>query len=222
VNHESIAAASLSAKDAYRLMTDLVAPRPIAWVATIGPDGRGNIAPFSYFQAVSSRPPMVMLAIAWHADGRPKHTLRNILASLEFTVSHVNEALANAMNRTSADCSDDISEWDLAGEHGHALASAPAVVVAPPRVRDSLAAMECRLVHALPLGSGPRGAPSTTLVIGEVVCFTIAEGLLEKDEAGHLQSIPPARLAAVGRLGGIAYTKTVQTFELPRPKASSK
>lgn len=218
VEHDTIPAEGLKSRDVYRLMTDLVAPRPIAWVSTLDEDGRRNLAPFSYFQGVCSRPPMVMLSISWHPDGRPKDTLRNILARREFTVSHVSEPLGQAMNVTSGDYPRDVSEWDIAGRDDQPLDSAPAVRVAPPRVRQARAALECRLVHALPLGRGPAGKPSSTLVLGEVILFSVARGLLRRDERGHLLPMDPARLAAVGRLGGIAYTRTRESFEMARPK----
>lgn len=195
-------------------MTDLVAPRPIAWVSSLDAAGRGNLAPFSYYQAVCSRPPMVVLSIAWHPDGRPKDTLRNILERREFTISHVSEPLLAAMNATSAMVAPDVSEWDLAS-----VPSAPSHLVAPPRVAGALAHFECRLTHAIPLGSGAPGAPSSTLVVAEVVHFAVASDLIRRDGKGRLQPIDPAALAAVGRLGGIAYTRTTERIELARPEA---
>lgn len=215
--HERLDAASLSASEAYRLMIDVVAPRPIAWVSTLDEHGRANLAPFSYFQAVCSRPPMVMLAFGSHRDGRPKDTLANLLATRELTINHVSEPLAEAMNATSAELPPGEDEWEAAGEPGARLRSAPAAVVAPPRVAGARVAMECRLTHAIPLGQGPRGAPSSTMVLAEVLVFWLAPGLLSRDERGHLQPIDPAALAAVGRLGGMSYARTRDTFVLPRP-----
>ncbi len=218
VEHDTIPAESLRSRDVYRLMTDLVAPRPIAWVSTLDDEGRPNLAPFSYFQGVCSRPPMVMLSISWHRDGRPKDTLANILARREFTISHVSEPLASAMNVTSGEYPPEVSEWALAGPDGRPLQSAPAHRVAPPRVGAARAALECRLVHAIPLGRGPSGKPSTTLVLGQVLLFSVARGLVRRDERGHLLPIDLARLATVGRLGGIAYTRTKETFDMVRPR----
>jgi flavin reductase (DIM6/NTAB) family NADH-FMN oxidoreductase RutF len=214
VKHETFKPADLSTRDIYKLMTDLIAPRPIAWVSTIDADGRGNLAPFSYFQAVGSRPPTIVLGIGLRADGRPKDTLRNILDTREFAISHVSEPLAVAMNDTSADLAQGDSEWNFAGSP---LPSEPSILVAPPRVAEARAALECKLVHAIPIGRGPTGKAASMLVIGEVLLFTVAEGFVQRDETGHLRAIDPARLAAVGRLGGIAYTGTI-AFEMPRPK----
>jgi flavin reductase (DIM6/NTAB) family NADH-FMN oxidoreductase RutF len=219
IEHETLSASELRSRDCYRLMTDIVVPRPIAWVSTLDEDGRPNLAPFSFFQGMCSQPPTVVLGVGWHPDGRPKDTLRNILLRREFTVSHVSEALAEAMNATSVNYPQDVSEWVAAGPgEGIPLASAPASVVAPPRVAAALAALECRMVHAIPLGVSPAGKPSTTLVVAEIVAFSLAKGLVSRDEAGHVRSIDPAHLATVGRMGGMAYTRTAQTFEMERPR----
>lgn len=209
----------LRTSDLYRLLTDLVTPRPIAWVSTLDAEGHGNLAPFSYYQAVCSNPPMVTLAFATRRDGSPKDTLRNILTRREFTINHVNRSQAEAMNATSADVGPERNEWETA-DAGRPLASAPAERVAPPRVAGSLASLECRLTHAIPLGEGrgPQGRPSSTVILAEVVVFTICERLVERDADGRFQPIDPAQLAAVGRLGGIAYTETDAPFFLPRPK----
>ena len=206
-----IPAATLSAADAYRLMTDLVAPRPIAWVSTVDGEGRRNLAPFSYYQAVCSRPPMIALAIAAPPGGGAKDTLANVLATRELVVCHVHRAQAEAMNATSAAYAHGVSEWAAAG-----IEAAPSRVVAPPRVASSHAALECVLRHALPLGDGPQG-PSSTLVLAEVVHFYVRPGLVVRDQGGRPRPIDPAALDAVGRLGGIAYTTTELRFELPRP-----
>ena len=209
---DELPASSLSAAESYRLMTDLVAPRPIAWVSTCDAEGRGNLAPFSYFQAVCSHPPTIVLGIAWYPDGRMKDTLRNIFETRELVVSHVNEGLVAAAVATSVAYEHGISEWERAG-----VAAAPSSEVRPARVAEAVSSMECVLRHAIPLGAGPAGTPSSTLVVAEVVHFAIAEGLLHRDPRGRLQPIDPARLGAVGRMGGIAYTTTDSRLEIPRP-----
>lgn len=220
--HERLDVASMSARDAYVLLTDVVAPRPIAWVSTLDEDGRANLAPFSYYQAVCSSPPMVTLAIASRSDGTPKDTLANILARRELTISHVAEPLLDAMNATSADLPPHVDEWEVAGEPGGRLPSVPSSTVAPPRVAKARAALECRMVRAIPLGQAKGGGPSTTLVIAEVQCFWVAPGLLRRDDRGHLRSIPAAALASVGRLGGMSYARTTDVVELTRPKTPSR
>lgn len=210
-DHE-LAAEGLSAGDAYRLMTDLVAPRPVAWVSTLDEEGRGNLAPFSYYQAMCSSPPTVVLGLGWKGDGSPKDTLRNALARRELTISHVARPMAEVMNATSAAYAPEESEWEALD-----VKSVPSRVVRPPRVAGALASLECRVVHAVPLGRGRGGSPSSTAVFAEVVHFHVRSDLIERDERGRLRPMDPARLASVGRMGGIAYTGPDGVFELPRP-----
>ncbi len=207
-------ASCLSAAESYRLMTSLVAPRPIAWVSTVDGQGRRNLAPFSYFQGVCSHPPTIMLGFGWNSDGSPKDTLRNILETRELVVCHVSEAQAETMVATSAAFASGVSEWQQVG-----VRALPSTEVRPPRVAESLAAMECVLRHAIPIGSGPTGAPSSTLVIAEVVHFALADGLMRRDKRGRLAAIDPAKLRSLGRLGGITYTASDSCREIPRPSA---
>lgn len=210
--HE-LPASELSVGDAYHVMTGLVAPRPIAWVSTVDGEGRANLAPFSYFQAVCSSPPTIVLGIAWLPSGQPKDTLANILETGELTISHVSEDLTERMNATSASFERGVSEWERCG-----VDSAPAVAVAPRRVAAARGGFECRLTHAIPLGVGKRGVPSSTMVVAEVVHVWAAEGLIERDERGRLLPIEAAKLAAVARLGGIEYSTTAGHFVLARPR----
>ncbi len=210
-DHE-LPTASLRARDVYRLMTSLVAPRPIAWVSTLDEQGRANLAPFSYFQAVCSAPPTIVLGIGQRGDSTDKDTLANILATGELTINHVSGPLAEPMNASSADLPHAISEWQALG-----IASAPAHQVAPPRVAAALAGLECRLTHAIPLGASSSGKPSSTLVIAEVVHFWARAGLIDRDERGHVLAIDPAQLDALGRLGGDTYATTRERFDLCRP-----
>lgn len=216
MEHHALLSADLSTRDCYRLLTDVITPRPIAWISTLSASGRGNLAPFSYFQAVGSSPPTIVVGIGWRRDGTPKDTLANILETREFTVSHVSDQLGAAMNVTAADLEPGRSEWDTANA-GARLASAPAQHVDPPRVANARAALECRLVHALPIGQNRHGTPASTMVVAEVVCFTVDPSLLQRDEAGHLRPMSPRDLSSVGRLGGLAYTRTDDPYEMDRP-----
>ncbi|EDM73850.1 hypothetical protein PPSIR1_09385 [Plesiocystis pacifica SIR-1] len=210
---DELPASDLRARDCYRLMTDIVAPRPIAWVSTVDGEGRRNLAPYSYFQAVCSNPPTVIVSAGWLGDGRPKDTLRNALETGQLTINHVSGPLAEAMNASSASYPEGVSEWGACG-----VEASPAVAVAPPRVAGARAGLECRVVRAVPLGETRHGTPSATVLFAEVVHFWVAEGILRRDGAGHLEPAEPAALEAVGRLGGLAYARTTDTFELARPK----
>jgi flavin reductase (DIM6/NTAB) family NADH-FMN oxidoreductase RutF len=213
VSTQELSVPELRPRDRYRLLTDLVAPRPIAWISTMSSQGLTNLAPFSYFQAVSSDPATIVLGFAWRGDGRPKDTLANILETHELTINHVSRPLTEAMNATSGDYAPGVSEWEAC-----AIESSPAQAVRPARVAGAIAGLECRLTHAIPLGQSKAGSPSSTLVIAEVVHIWIRSGLLQRDERGHLLAIEPGALGAVARLGGNEYSSTEDHWELLRPK----
>lgn len=148
-------------RDFYRLLTALVTPRPIAWVSSRSAEGVDNLAPHSFFTVVSSDPPMV----AFSSVGR-KDTLRNVKATGEFVVNLTTAALTEQVNLTGTDFPPELSEFDTVG-----LGREPSVRVAPPRVADAPAALEC-VVHTLvELGD-------STLVIGRVVVAAVAEEVM--------------------------------------------
>src|ERR1700712_4010401 len=120
--------------NAYRLLTALVVPRPIAWVSTLDADGRGNLAPHSFFTVASGRPPVVLFS----SLGR-KDTVRNIEETGEFVVCFTSEALLDQVNDTSAPFEHGDDEAAQLG-----IATEPSATVAPPRVVDSPASIECR------------------------------------------------------------------------------
>lgn len=214
VTEAELPAAELGRGDAYRLMTQIITPRPIAWVSTLDASGRRNLAPFSYFQAVCSTPPTIILGIGWHPDGRPKDTLANILERGEMTICHVSRALAEQMNTTSAALPPEQSEWDLAG-----VAAEAAQSVAPPRVAGALASMECKLTHAIPLGRHKAAdSPATTLVIAEVIHFALDRGIFSRDDRGRWNAHAPKKLDSLGRLGGLSYATSNAQFDLERPR----
>ena len=184
----------------------IVVPRPIGWITTVSPSGVVNLAPYSYFNAVSDAPPMVMFA----STGR-KDSLRNIEATGEFTCSMATRALVDAMNLSSATVADDVSEFALTG-----LAAAPSLVVAPPRVAESPAALECRLWQVLPLPSPP-GSAGTFVVFGEVVAVYLDDRYVVD---GRLD-VPAMR--PVARMGYMDYDIVTPetTFALTRPQVAA-
>jgi flavin reductase (DIM6/NTAB) family NADH-FMN oxidoreductase RutF len=185
----------------------LVVPRPIGWVSTIGKDGVANLAPYSFFNAVSDRPPMLMFSSGGHKD-----SLRNILDSGEFTCSIATWALREAMNLSSAMVAPGVDEFVLAG-----LTKAASRFVKPPRVAESPAAFECRLWKTLPMPPHKPGAePSYTVVFGQVVGIYIDDAFIE---AGIVQS---GRMQPLARLGYMDYSvlSPESMFTMPRPLAS--
>lgn len=146
----------------------LVAPRPIGWISTIDRQGRPNLAPYSFFNAVCERPHMVMVSSSGH-----KHTIANIEATGEFVCNVATYGLREAMNLTSAPLADGQSEFEFAG-----LTPVPSVAVAPPRVGEAPAALECRLLKTVPLTDLDGRAVDQYMAIGIVVGIHIDDGAL--------------------------------------------
>jgi len=204
-----ITPAEASAKDLYKLLIGTVVPRPIAWVSTISDDGVYNLAPYSFFNAVSADPPVLCFAPSRKPAGdNRKDTLRNIETTGVFVVNMVSENLAEAMNQSAADVPPEVDEFTLAG-----VTPEPATLIHAPMVKEALAKMECKLRQIIPLGDQPT---SGMLVLGDILCFHFAEGLVDDFK------VDPTMLAAVGRMGGPSYCDTRHRFDLARPTGNSK
>ena len=187
-----------AAIDNYKLLTNLVVPRPIAWVTSQSEQRVVNLAPFSFFNAVGSNPLYVFISVGNLDDGGMKDTARNISARGEFVVNMVTEEVLAAMNISAADFPPDESELTAAGLH-----VAPSLRVAVPRVAESPVSMECKLHSQQALGL-------YTLFIGEVVMFHVADYLV--GERMHINGFAP-----IGRLGSPSfYCRTTDRFNLPR------
>ena len=184
--------------DNYKLLTNLVVPRPIAWITSLSESGVINLAPFSFFNAVGSHPIYVVVSIGLRDNGTLKDTARNIESRGEFVVNSVTEALLGAMNITAADFPPDQSELVAADLH-----RAPTVKIATPRLAAAQVSLECRLFKSQALGAN-------TLYIGEVVMFHIADELM--GPRLHVDNFAP-----IGRLGSPSiYCRTTDRFELTR------
>src|ERR1041385_7405832 len=130
----------LAPRDAYAWMIGTILPRPIAWVSTIANDGRTNLAPFSFFQGVTSNPPTLMFVPVNTREGAKKDTVRNIEQVPEFVVNLVSFALAEKMNHTSAMLPYGESEFETFG-----IPPQPSERIRPPRVAAAPVAFECTL-----------------------------------------------------------------------------
>lgn len=192
---------TLPEREVYRFIISAVVPRPIAFVSTIGAAGGTNLAPFSYFNAISSEPPLVAIAINDRADD-PKDTLRNIRETGEFVVNVVSEPLLDAMVRTAGDWPRGTSEFAAAG-----LTPAPSERVRPPYVAESPLQLECTLHREIRLGG-------SFLVVGEVVLARVRDDVLSDGR------VDPVKLAPVGRLGGELYAPLGPVLKRARPKVS--
>jgi flavin reductase (DIM6/NTAB) family NADH-FMN oxidoreductase RutF len=203
----------LSQGDRYKLMIGVIVPRPIAFVSTISPAGKHNLAPFSFFNGVSAEPMAILFCPALNADGSDKDTLRNCLPRAEggtgeFVVNAATMAYAQKMSATAEPLPYGESEFELAG-----LTPEPSRVVSPPRVREAPWSFECRTRQVIRLAPGVPG--SGNVVIGEVVHVTIADSLV--DARFH---VDPFALEAIGRMAGDVYARTSDLFDLPRGKAA--
>jgi flavin reductase (DIM6/NTAB) family NADH-FMN oxidoreductase RutF len=184
----------LPPRDAYFLLTSAVVPRPIAWVSTLSAEGVRNLAPYSYFNACSTEPPIVHFTSTGEKD-----SLRNARDTNEFVVNIVSHGLQEQMRITSAAFPADQDEFGWAG-----LEPASSQVVAPPRVEAASVALECRVRQILPMGGG-------TMVFGDVLMMHVAE------RAYRDGRIDMERLCPVGRLSGMSYATITSTYKLPLP-----
>ena len=201
-------------RELYNILISAVAPRPIAWVSSLSASGQPNLAPFSFFNAVCAKPPLLAFAPGMRSPkksgatgevaGEPKDTLRNIRETKEFVINLVTYELAEAMNLTSGDYEASINEFEVAK-----VASAPSKVVRPRRVAESPVSFECKLHQILDFNPDPEGS---SLVIGEIVSIHISERHLKE---GRLDR---NSLDLIGRMGGMQYTRTTERFEMARPK----
>ena len=192
--------------DIYKLMIGSIVPRPIALVSTVSHDGIRNLAPFSFFTGISSKPTMICFCPGPRpAGGSRKDTLENISRTKEFVVNIVSEEIAEAMNLTAGEYPPDADEFAIAG-----LTAIPSDLVRPPRVAESHVNMECRLYLSIEFSELPGGG---NLVIGEVLRFHVDDRIVENFK------IDPDKLRAVGRMGGpTGYTRTRDRFDMIRPK----
>lgn len=189
-----LAARDSNPKELYFLLTALVIPRPIAWVSSIAPDGRANLAPYSYFNAVANDPPYVMFSSVGCKD-----SLRNIKATGEFVLNIVPMTLSEQMNFTAADFPPEYDEFERAG-----LTAVSAKTVAAARVGEAKAHLECVLDRVVEIGNG-------RVVFGRVTHIHVAAELWDGPR------IDPYKLAPVCRLGGSYYAGLGEIYKLERP-----
>ena len=200
----SIDPTSISERENYKFLIGSIIPRPIAFVTTLSEEGVLNGAPFSYFNIVSSNPPMISLSIQ-RTEGRQKDTARNIASLKEFVVHIVDEQNVEKINKTAASLPPNQSEIELAG-----LTSIESVKVSVPGVKEAKVRLECLLEQSLELGGV--NSPGCDFIIGRVVQYHIEDDIYAKGR------IDPRGLAAVSRLAGANYAKIGDLFEIERPK----
>ncbi|ELS31084.1 MULTISPECIES: flavin reductase family protein [Pseudanabaena] len=187
-----------SHQDNYKLLTNIVVPRPIAWVTSQNSEGIVNLAPFSFFNAIGSDPLYIIISIGRKDNGSMKDTANNIIENGEFAVNLVTEDLINAMNISAANFPSGESELTAVGLH-----ATKSKRIKVPIVTESQASLECVLHSQQPLGA-------YTLFIGQVVMFHVDDNLLS--DRLHISGFAP-----IGRMGSPAYyCRTSERFEAPR------
>ena len=194
---------TLSSKAIYKLLTGSIIPRPIAWIATIDDAGTNNLAPFSYFNMVGDDPPHVMFSTQ-RLNNSNKDTLNNVLATKQFVVNMVTEALAEQMNSTAQAVAPEVDEFQMVG-----VTPIPSSVVKPMRVKESLVQFECEMVHHYFLENHKQGG--ACVVIGRVVRMHFDESVLLEDYKINMETYKP-----IARLAGSNYSKIGEIFSIKR------
>jgi flavin reductase (DIM6/NTAB) family NADH-FMN oxidoreductase RutF len=179
----------------------IVAPRPIGWISTLDAQGRSNLAPYSFFNAVHSRPAL----LAFTSEGF-KHSIANAVATGEFVFNLSTRTLFDAMNASSGTLPEGVSEFEAAG-----IAAAPCRVVKAPRVADSPASMECKVVHHMEMPDIDGKPTDGFLVIGQVVGVHIAEWALKDGRFDMLAA------RTIARCGYRDYVEVSELFTVERP-----
>jgi len=196
----------LDPTEQYKLVTGLVVPRPIGWIGTYDAEGQPNLAPYSFFQAVSGSPPVVLFS-GGRANDRPgskeKDSVVHARESGVFTCNLVNKTLAEGMNASSASLPRGESEFALAG-----LTPVRGDKVGAPRVAEASASMECEVIKIVELDP----PSSSTVVFGQVKAFHVDDDILDGTRINH------DRLDAIGRMAGSGYVTTKDGFDLTRPQ----
>ncbi|GJE95879.1 flavin reductase family protein [Phanerochaete sordida] len=194
-------------RDVYKMLTSAVIPRPIAFVSSLSPDGQRNLAPMSYFNVIAHNPPLLTVSFSF-SPGVQKDSRENILNTKEFTVSIISDTFVEAANVTSVTAPPDVDEWVVSG-----LTPEPSTTVKPPRVKESAVGLECTLYRHLDITAPDTGELTHTLVLGLIMDVHVRNAVLAADG----QSVDPAKLRPVARLGGAAYATLGDGFELGRP-----
>ena len=189
----------------YRIAVNTVVPRPIGWITSESASGVVNVAPFSFFNIFCDDPVVVVLGLMAGGPGAFKHTAANILQMGEFVAHVVPERLAEAMNTTCADMPEEVSEAEVAGLH-----TVPSTKVRPPRLAESPAALECRVMQTIPNGN------NGVLVISRVVMAHLSRTVLSGP--AERPQIDTAAMGLIARMHGRGYyARTTDLFDMPRP-----
>jgi flavin reductase (DIM6/NTAB) family NADH-FMN oxidoreductase RutF len=200
---KSIDPVDISEQDNYKFLIGSIIPRPIAFVTTLSEKGVLNGAPFSYFNIVTSKPPMVSISVQ-RLNGRQKDTAKNAIHEQAFVIHIADESNIEVINQTAASLPSDQSEVEIFG-----LTPVQSTKIHVPGVREAKIRLECTLEKSLPIGDDPI---SCDLLIGRVVYYHIEDYLYQNGRI-HATGVHP-----VSRLAGSDYAKLGEIFSFERPK----
>lgn len=187
----------------YKLLTGTIIPRPIGWISTIDQQGINNLAPFSYFNMVSSDPPCVVFSTR-RDNNKFKDTLNNVLANGEFVVNLVTFEVVEQMNATSEAFAADVDEFSVTN-----LTPLDSVFVKPKRVKESPIHLECEMIHHYFMDNETDGG--ACLIVGRIKIIHIDDAILMENNRINLDVYKP-----IARLAGSNYAKLGEIFSIKR------
>jgi len=205
--YKSIKTKDIELKEIYNLMISGISPRPIAFVGSQDLEGSDNLAPFSYFNAFGSNPPIIGFSPANSGrTGKQKDTLINIKETGEFSVSIINHQMVEQVSLSSCEYDSKIDEFIKSG-----FTKKESTMIKPPSVNNAPFIMECILYNILELGGKPG---SGNLILGEIVCFHASVDIFDNNN-----QINPAKLDPISRLGYDFYSRASEgLFEVHKPR----
>ena len=197
---------TLSPQSVYSRLVQTVVPRPVAWVLSLNEDGSHNLAPFSFFNAVCSDPPLMMLSIGLKPDGSEKDTRVNVRERDHFVIHIAHRELAHPLSESSATLPAGESEVDNLGLRTHPFPGSPL-----PRLADCRVAFACQRYEMREIGPTRQA-----LILGRVTRMYVDDEILNQTEPGKLR-VAAERLDPIGRLGGSEYVTFGDKLTIRRP-----
>jgi|OM-RGC.v1.015586199 flavin reductase (DIM6/NTAB) family NADH-FMN oxidoreductase RutF len=197
----------LSKLQAYHTLTQVVVPRPVAWVLSENETGELNLAPYSYFSAVCSDPPVIMISVGpAKPDGSEKDTYRNIMSKKQFVIHIAGSDMANEVTQSSASLDHGISEVEHCGLELETIEG-----FSLPRVKGPKIALACSLYQQQDIGNN-----NQHLIFGEIEKIWVDDAVVTTDDKGRAK-IDAVKVDPLGRLGGTEYETFGQVLSVPRP-----
>ncbi|KAG0695829.1 hypothetical protein DFH29DRAFT_837475 [Suillus ampliporus] len=194
-------------KDLFKLLSSGIVPRPIAFVSTISEKGVGNLAPYSWFNIVTTYPPIISFGCNRNGLGGLKDTTTNVMNSQGFTVNIISEPFVENANATSIEYPPEFDEWTISG-----LTKEKCVHVKAPRVKESAFSMECELYKSVDITHPVTGEHTSTLILAHVKYIHVRKDVLT--DRGHINL---TKYKPVARLGDISYARVGDAWRLARP-----